>query len=63
MHYLFSKCHTLEDGSSAIPPELEERWRRQMGTPYRLLAEDEKESDRKMSAQFLDMLDPLKEVE
>lgn len=57
MAYLFSKCHEDEDGSVYIPGALVERWRRQVDTPYFLLSEREKESDRDEVRVVLRVLD------
>lgn len=54
--YLFSKCASNPDGHLCIPPELVERWQRQIETPYADLSEAEKESDRKEVRQALEAI-------
>ncbi len=46
MDYLFSKCGKTEEGDFVIRLEDVNRWKRQMNTPYHLLTEEEKNSDR-----------------
>ena len=56
MKYLFSKSIHGSDGSVVIPPELVERWRRQMETPYSQLSEPEQNSDRNEADKFIALL-------
>jgi hypothetical protein len=51
--YLHSRCSIGQDGSLSIPPELVERWEHQIGTPYALLSESEKDSDRRLADKYL----------
>ena len=57
MKYLFSKCdlHQIEgkDYGLIIPREFVERWEGQMNAEYKLLTEDEKESDREWGRRVL----------
>lgn len=61
MKYLYSKCHRLgnSDGPAhdkddlVIPKEYVERWQRQMVTPYDILSEKEKDSDREQADKVL----------
>lgn len=46
MEYLFSKCQRGTSGRLIMPIEVEERWRRQIATPYAELPENERDSDR-----------------
>lgn len=45
-----------EDGSITIPQSWVERWVRQTNTPYELLSEQEKESDRVEARKYLDII-------
>lgn len=57
MKYLFSKCPDYtETGATIINPDYENRWVRQMETPYAELSEAEKDSDRKEADRFLAIL-------
>lgn len=51
--YMHDKALRQADGSLLIPPELVERWERQMTTPYDGLSEREKESDREQVREYL----------
>ena len=51
--YLHSQCESLPDGSLRIPAAHVERWTAQMNTPYDLLSEAEKESDREQVRRYL----------
>jgi len=55
MAYLFGKCETDHDGALTIPSWAVRRWKRQMGTPYFDLSEEEKESDRKEADKILEL--------
>lgn len=46
MSYMFERSVANSDGTMTIPAELVARWQRQVQTPYPLLPENEKESDR-----------------
>lgn len=59
MLYLFSKGHFQENGTFIIPAPLVDRWRRQTETPYMLLTEAEKESDRKEARLTLQLIGDL----
>lgn len=56
MVYMFAKSVYNEDGSITIPPELVERWTRQMNTDYANLPEGEKQSDRDEADKMLDII-------
>lgn len=62
--YLHTTCTPNPDGSLTIPAELVERWNRQINTPYTLLSEKEKQSDRDQVARYLPLIESkLQEVE
>ena len=54
--YLHSKCERTDDGSLVIPAHLVERWETQMNTPYSVLSEEEKESDREQVRRYLPII-------
>jgi len=56
MNYLLSKSTVNDDGTWTIPAQSAERWYRQMTTPYFLLPEDEKASDRAEADKILSLL-------
>lgn len=53
MNYLLSKSTVNDDGTWTVPKWAAERWYRQMSTPYHLLPEDEKTSDRAEADKML----------
>lgn len=57
MEYLFSVCIREPGGALVIPAEFVERWQRQLQTPYPLLTENEKQSDRNEVAHILPLID------
>lgn len=57
--YMFSKCQRLNGGVLTIPEELVKRWFRQIETPYSDLSEEEKESDRKETRNYLPLIREL----
>lgn len=56
MRYLFSKSISNADGSVTIPPELVQRWQRQMNTAYADLPDEERESDRQEADKILSIV-------
>lgn len=53
MNYQLSKAKVNQDGTWTIPVQSAERWYRQMTTPYHLLPESEKTSDRAEADKIL----------
>jgi hypothetical protein len=54
--YVHENSVRLQDGSIVIPPDLVERWERQISTPYTKLSEKEKESDREQARIVIGLL-------
>ena len=54
--YMFSKGIIMNCGDMVIPKAFVERWSRQINTPYKNLSEEEKESDRKETRNYLPLL-------
>lgn len=52
MKYMFSKGQFQSDGTWTMPEWAVERWTRQMNTPYSLLDEKEKQSDRDVVKEY-----------
>jgi hypothetical protein len=44
------------DGSLIIPGDLVRRWQKQIDTPYAVLSEQEKESDREQVRKYLPLI-------
>ncbi len=59
MAHVFSKQPINLDGTWTMPKEFVTKWHRQMGTPYAELTEEEKESDREIALEILDLLEEL----
>ena len=55
MEYLFNNCEDIQ-GMTTLPAWADERWRRQMMTPYAKLSEAEKESDRHEADRILGIM-------
>lgn len=53
MIYMLGKSQKKSDGSIVIPPDLAERWKRQMTTAYESLSEDEKKIDHIEADKFI----------
>ena len=58
MRWVFHICPSAPDGSITIPPNLVERWQRQIVTTYADLSEKEKASDREQADKVLALLWP-----
>jgi len=54
--YMFGFCTPNEDDSLTIPREKVERWTRQRATPYAELSADERESDRVIAREMLEII-------
>lgn len=57
--YLHSKCIANPDGSLTIPAELVARWEKQIHTPYEVLTEQEKASDREQVERIVPLISRL----
>ena len=55
MVHMFKQCEVVQ-GGALIPQPLVERWERQAHTPYKDLSEKEKESDRAIADEYLELL-------
>jgi len=54
--YLHNHCVRQTDGSLTIPASLVKRWEKQISTPYELLSNAEKDSDREQVAKYLPLI-------
>ncbi|MCW1410761.1 MULTISPECIES: hypothetical protein [Rhizobium] len=54
--YVHDKSQKQSDGSLLIPAELVARWEKQIETPFALLSDKEKDSDRKQVQKYLPLL-------
>jgi len=57
INYMFGFCIENEDGTLTIPKEKVDRWNRQRGLRYAELSESEKESDRVIAREMIEVLD------
>jgi hypothetical protein len=57
--YMFSKFEKDSNGNLIVPKEYVERWFRQIDTPYSELPEQEKESDRQETRNYLPLIETL----
>ena len=55
MRYLFSVSIKNEDGTYTIPVGKVDRWQRQLETPYELLTDEEKQSDREQAIKIMNI--------
>jgi hypothetical protein len=55
MIYLFEQCYIRGNGDCVIPEKFVKRWQRQIRTPYEDLPEFEKESDRKITEEYINL--------
>jgi len=54
--HMFLKCEKNDDGTLTIPRWAVERWFSQLNTPYSMLTEEEKESDRRETRNYLPLV-------
>ncbi len=54
--YMHGHGVRMLDGSLRLPAELVEQWERQIATPYALLSEEEKQSDRDQVSMYLPII-------
>lgn len=54
--YMHEKAHRNDDGSLTLPATLVSRWERLMYTPYSMLTDEERESDREQVRRYLPIL-------
>lgn len=54
--YMHDKGDLQEDGSLLLPAELVSKWEQQIATPYTLLSEREKESDREQVRKYVPVI-------
>jgi hypothetical protein len=55
--YMHSKGTRLPDGSLLLPADLVDRWNHQIGTKFKDLTEEEKESDREQVRKYLPLIE------
>lgn len=55
--YLHSRAEKRPDGSLVIAPEDVERWEKQMNSPYEILTDEEKDSDREQVMKYLPIVE------
>lgn len=54
--YMHRKAIRTAEGGLLLPPELVERWERQINAPYEALSDEEKESDREQVRIYLEVI-------
>jgi len=54
--FVHAKGHRQPDGSLVLPPQLVERWERQLKTKYEELTNEEKESDREQVRKYFPLI-------
>jgi hypothetical protein len=56
MIYLFEQCYINKKGDYCIPLGFVSRWKKQINTPYKDLSEPEKESDRRIAKEYINLI-------